>query len=177
MFEYLLGGLLLWSVPAHGSPADLASAQSKGTPCVTANGHVEVSQQVSASKGSILVHVAFRNDSSESVLIMEGAWGIAPRGGSGDRDSLFEPEFAVRSEGKQIRYIGPEVKRLPYTRENFVEFKPGDTSAWTAQIARDYDFLPGRHEYEVAFIHLEFDERTGQIVSKAAQPTRFWYTR
>lgn len=137
---------------------------------------VNVIQSVAVVENSIIVTVDFENISNAPVLIMEGLWGIKAQGRPQQAYALAEPEFSLTSGGKQIEYIGPVVKRLPFTRKHFVLFNPGEKSSRLFQIAGDFQFLPGEHEYEIVHYHLRFDEVSGEISKFQSQPVKFRYT-
>jgi hypothetical protein len=138
---------------------------------------VNVTQSVKVAENSIIVTVYFENISKEPVLIKEGVWGIQARGRPQQAYALAEPELLMTAGGKSVEYIGPVVKRRPYTRENFVLFSPGEKSSRSIQIAGDFRFLPGEHEYEIIHSHLRLDDVSGQISGFQSRPVKFRYVK
>lgn len=98
---------------------------------------------VATKAGKVLVTVALENKLAVPVYV--------PRAVYVD-DELFRREFDIRdSAGAEVDYIGPMVKRGPFTREDFLEVKPGGKVSNTIDITRSYAFKAGTHQYTVRY--------------------------
>lgn len=65
---------------------------------------------------------------------------------------LFGRTFTITLEkGGEIDYIGPMVKRGPWTADDFLTVAPGKKRSNTIDITRSYDFKPGTHSYVLRY--------------------------
>ena len=104
-----------------------------------------VQQSVAAlsKDGKVIVTVSLVNGSANAVYVPKAVF---------EDDELFARTFDVRdaASGAEVDYIGPMVKRGPYTKDDFVAVKPGDKRSNSIDITRSFDFRPGR-SYKVAY--------------------------
>lgn len=94
-----------------------------------------------------------------------------------DSSQPLPHEFFVTSDGKEVEYIGPMIKRSPYARGDFRWLQPGEKVERNLSIEKLFNFLPGTHKYKIVYIYLGFDETTGQVVEHESAPEFFFYTK
>lgn len=127
----------------------------------------DVKLNVRAIPESISVDVQIRNRSDRPILVEK----IDP--------TIGEPlphEFLITSDGQEVQYIGPMIKRPPYTRDDFRWLKPGEKIERAASIRGLFDFHPGRHEYEVIYLYLTYNEDSGKVAVHKSTPVSFTFT-
>lgn len=125
-------------IAALGMLALSAAAHPKGGKMTVAN-----SLTVASKAGKVLVTVKVENHTAAPVYVPKAVY---------EDDELFRREFDIRdSSGAEVQYIGPMVKRGPYTRDDFLTVKPGGKVSNTIDITRSYDFKPGTHKYTVMY--------------------------
>ncbi len=101
------------------------------------------SLDVATKGGKVLVTVMVENHTAAPVYVPKAVY---------EDDELFRREFDIRdSTGAEVQYIGPMVKRGPYTRDDFLTVKPGGKVKNTIDITRSYDFKKGTHKYKVSY--------------------------
>ncbi len=65
---------------------------------------------------------------------------------------LFGRVFTLTTEeGAEVPYIGPMVKRGPWTAADFVKVGPGKKLSNSIDITRSYDFKAGTHAYVLRY--------------------------
>lgn len=125
-------------IAALGMLALSAAAHPKGGKMTLVN-----SLDVATKAGKVLVTVKVENHTAAPVYVPKAVY---------EDDELFRREFDIRdSSGAEVQYIGPMVKRGPYTRDDFLTVKPGGKISNTIDITRSYDFKPGTHKYKVSY--------------------------
>jgi hypothetical protein len=110
-----------------------------------ANMHaVQQQVQVAAKDGKVVVTVSVHNGGAKPVFVPKAVF---------EDDELFGRAFDIRdaASGAEIAYIGPMVKRGPYTKADFLPVKPGAKRSNSIDITRSYDFKPGSHAYTLAY--------------------------
>lgn len=104
-----------------------------------------VQQQVEAASkdGKVVVTVKVANGGAKPVYVPKEVFG---------GDQLFRRAFDVRdASGAEVAYIGPMVKRGPFTKADYLAVKPGAKRSNSIDITRSYHFKPGTHTYTVAY--------------------------
>jgi uncharacterized lipoprotein YajG len=134
----------------------------------TMNLHASLS--VDAQHDKVLVTVRFENRSERRVWL--------PRAVAADErltGRLFE---LSAQDGTDVAYLGPMVKRLPFTAADYVEQAPHSAHAHTIDITRYYAFAPGRHEYKIRWWGLVLgDVKQLEAYTEAAtEPVTFTHT-
>lgn len=128
---------------------------------------LDVKLSVRAVADSISVDVQIQNCSDHPILIEK------------IDATLGEPlphEFLVKSEGKEVEYIGPMIKRAPYKRDDFRWLRPGDKIGRTLNIRGLYDFRPGSRDYEVTYLYLGYNEGSGKVTVHRSKPIVFTFS-
>ena len=99
--------------------------------------------QVNATGGKVIVTLTLENGGAVAVF--------APKAVYVD-DEIFRREFQItnKATGAEVDYIGPMVKRAPYTKDDYLAVQPGKTRSNSIDITRSFDFKPGR-SYKVAY--------------------------
>ncbi len=65
---------------------------------------------------------------------------------------LFGRAFTITMDkGLEVDYVGPMVKRGPWTAADFIKVAPGKKLSNTIDITRSYDFKPGTHTYMLRY--------------------------
>jgi len=100
--------------------------------------------KVVSKDGRVLVTMTVENDSGKTIYV--------PKAVFKDKE-LFGRIFDVRSPGMraEVDYIGPMVKRGPYTKDDYVGVKPGSKLSNTLDITNSYAFMKGTHRYELSY--------------------------
>jgi hypothetical protein len=104
-----------------------------------------VSEQLEAASkgGKVVVTLTVHNASAAAVYVPKALY---------QDKQLFGRAFAIREQGgAEIDYIGPMVKRGPYTRDDFIQVLPGARRSNSIDITRSYDFKPGTHTYVLSY--------------------------
>lgn len=139
---------------------------------------VRVDQAVEVDGRSIVVTLSYENISSQPVLIKEGLWGVAAANRPKKVYDLSEPEYSVSLNGKPLNYIGPIVDYSgSLSRKSFVSFGPGEKSVRMNEISKAFEFVPGRHDYEIVHRHFTYEESTGQVVEHVSRSVIFTYSK
>jgi hypothetical protein len=60
-----------------------------------------------------------------------------------------DPSIWIKLNDKNIRYIGPMIKRSPYTIEDYEKVESNKTTNRQFEISNKFDFKSGAHEYTV----------------------------
>lgn len=128
---------------------------------------IEVTQSVNIASMSVVVTLHMINRSDKPVLLERFGNDLYPA----------RQEFEIKSNGKDIDYVGPMIKRRPYTKEDFFVLEPGREYTRKARIGQAYDFLPGTHEYTMVHRHLQFDEENADTSAHPSAPVKFMMTR
>ena len=105
----------------------------------------EVRQQVTvdASGGKVVVRLTLENAGAKPVYVPKAVY---------QDDEIFRREFAIKdvATGAEVDYIGPMVKRGPFTKDDFMAVKPGKKHSHSIDITRSYDFKP-QHTYQLSY--------------------------
>ena len=99
--------------------------------------------QVEASGGKVVVKLTLDNASGKQVFVPRAVY---------EDDEIFRREFAIKdvATGAEVDYIGPMVKRGPFTKDDFMAVKPGKKHSHSIDITRSYDFKPKR-TYQLSY--------------------------
>lgn len=105
----------------------------------------EVKQQVQvdAAAGKVVVRLTVENGGAKPVFVPKAVY---------QDDEIFRREFQVKdmTTGAEVDYIGPMVKRGPFTKDDFMAVKPGKKHSNSIDITRSYDFKP-KHTYQLSY--------------------------
>ena len=105
----------------------------------------EVKQQVQvdAAAGKVVVKLTVENSGPKSVFVPKAVY---------HDDEIFRREFQIKdmTTGAEVDYIGPMVKRGPFTKDDFMAVKPGKKHSNSIDITRSYDFKP-KHTYQLSY--------------------------
>lgn len=129
--------------------------------------------RVDARDGKVVVEVSVENDSGKLLYV--------PKAVFQDKE-LFARTFdiSVQPGGAEVDYIGPMVKRGPYTKADFVAVKPGATRSNKIDITHSFAFKPGTHSYRLAYTGTVLGELSqlaaGTALSLSASPATFTFT-
>jgi len=132
--------MLKATIAALGMLALAGSAHAGG-----ANMHaVQQQVKVASQDGKVVVTLSVHNGGAKPVYVPKAVF---------EDDELFGRVFDIRdaATGAEIAYIGPMVKRGPYTRADYLAVKPGAKRSNSIDITRSYDFKPGSHIYTLAY--------------------------
>jgi hypothetical protein len=109
------------------------------------DGMTQVKQQlqVNAAGAKVVVRLTLENGGAKSVFVPKAVY---------QDDQIFRREFIVTdaATGAEVDYIGPMVKRGPFTRDDFLAVKPGHKRSHSIDITRSYDFKP-KHSYRLSY--------------------------
>ncbi len=99
--------------------------------------------QVDAKAGKVVVTLTAENGSGKPVFVPKAVY---------EDDEIFRREFQIKdmATGAEVDYIGPMVKRGPFTKDDFVAVKPGKKHSNSIDITRSYDFKPKR-TYQLSY--------------------------
>ena len=100
--------------------------------------------QVAAGNGKVVVDVTLDNGSARPVYV--------PKAVYQDKE-LFGRTFTLKElpGGQEVDYIGPMVKRGPYTKADYLAVKPGAKRSNKIDITHSYAFKPGTHTYQLSY--------------------------
>ena len=104
---------------------------------------VKQQMQVDAKAGKVVVTLTAENGSGKPVFLPKAVY---------EDDEIFRREFQIKdmATGAEVDYIGPMVKRGPFTKDDFVAVKPGKKHSNSIDITRSYDFKPKR-TYQLSY--------------------------
>ncbi len=99
--------------------------------------------QVDAGAGKVVVKLTADNASARPVYVPKAVY---------EDDEIFRREFSIKdvATGTEVDYIGPMVKRGPFTKDDFKVVKPGKKLSNSIDITRSYDFKPKR-TYQLSY--------------------------
>ncbi len=99
--------------------------------------------QVDAKAGKVVVTLTAENGSGKPVFVPKAVY---------EDDEIFRREFQIKdaATGAEVDYIGPMVKRGPFTKDDFLAVKPGKKLSNSIDITRSYDFKPKR-TYQLSY--------------------------
>lgn len=128
------------TLAALGILAAAAAAQGGELPANT----VQQQLEVKASRyNKLAVTVTIMNGTTAPVYVPKAVF---------EEKELFGRVFDVRTkDGAEVQYIGPMVKRGPYTQEDYVMVPPGGKRSNTIDITRSYAFKKGTQQYTVTY--------------------------
>jgi hypothetical protein len=100
--------------------------------------------QVDSRDGKVWVKLSAENGGAKPVYLPNAVY---------KSDRLFGRVFDIKNldTGAEVDYIGPMVKRGPYTRADYLVLKPGARLSHAIDITGSYDFKPGKHNYQLAY--------------------------
>ncbi|WP_156885669.1 hypothetical protein [Massilia niastensis] len=139
---------------------------------VEADVNVRHRLEVETSNGKVLVRVTIENHGEQTIWV--------PREVAAE-DELTGRRFDLREArgGKAVDYVGPMVKRGPYTAADYLAVEPHTMHLNTIDITRAYAFKQGRHGYEVRYAGpwlLDVGKLDEQKQSPS-EPVRFSFNR
>ncbi len=99
--------------------------------------------QVDAKAGKVVVRLTVENAGAKPVFVPKAVY---------KDDEIFRREFSIKdaATGAEVDYIGPMVKRGPFTKDDFMAVKPGKKHSNSIDITRSYDFKP-KHTYQLSY--------------------------
>lgn len=104
---------------------------------------VQQQVQVASRDGKVIVTVSVANGTARPIFV--------PKAVFADKE-LFGRVFDLRDgSGKEVDYIGPMVKRGPYTKADYLAVKPGAKRSNSIDITQSYDFKPGPNSYTLSY--------------------------
>ena len=104
---------------------------------------VQQQVQVASKDGKVIVTVSVDNGGAKPVFVPKAVF---------EDDELFGRVFDIKdAAGKEVDYIGPMVKRGPYTKADYLAVKPGAKRSNSIDITRSYDFKPGAQSYTLSY--------------------------
>lgn len=125
--------------------------------------------QVEAGAGKVVVTLTVDNAGSKPVFVPKAVFAD---------DELFRREFAITdaASGAEVDYIGPMVKRGPFTKDDFMAVKPGQKHANSIDITRSYDFKP-KHTYRLSYTggYLADPDTVNAVSAVAVAPVTFTF--
>lgn len=127
---------------------------------------LDVKLNVQATPKAIAVNVLVRNRSDRPILIEKI---------DADIGEPLPHEFLITSHGQKVEYVGPMIKRSPYTRDDFRWLKPGEKIQRDLRIEGLFDFLSGRHEYQLTYLYLRYNEELGTVAVHKSASVAFVY--
>ncbi|WP_296949202.1 hypothetical protein [uncultured Massilia sp.] len=126
---------------------------------------------VDASHDKVLATLRFENRGERRVWL--------PNAAAADT-RLTNRLFELREHpgGAEVAYLGPMVKRLPFTAADYVELAPHSAHTHTIDITRYYAFKPGQHTYEIRWngLALADAKQLDAFTEVAAAPVMFTHT-
>ncbi|MES2016832.1 MAG: hypothetical protein V4484_10065 [Pseudomonadota bacterium] len=129
--------------------------------------------KVDARGGKVVLEVSVENDSGKLIYV--------PKAAFQDKE-LFGRTFdmTLQPDGTEVDYVGPMVKRGPFTKADFVAVKPGATRSNKIDITRSFAFAPGTHSYRLAYTGTVLGElsqlASGTALALSAPPANFTYS-
>jgi len=105
---------------------------------------VQQQVQVDSHDGKVLVTLLAHNGSAKPVYLPNALYKSA---------RLLGRAFDIKdaATGAEVDYIGPMVKRGPYTAADYLPLAPGASHRHTIDITASYAFKPGTHRYQLAY--------------------------
>lgn len=162
--------LLLSACSVHSDapspPASALANPNKGS-IMSPNAAVRQQVQVDTSGNKVVLRVTVENATATSVFVHKAVF---------EDDQIFRREFQIVSTagGAEVDYIGPMVKRGPFTRDDYVAVAPGARLANSIDITRSYDFKPGiAYQLRFAGVYLGDLARLDAASSVAVTPVTF----
>ncbi|SHG44066.1 hypothetical protein [Massilia sp. CF038] len=114
--------------------------------------------QVASSNGKVVVTLTVHNGGKAPLFVSKALY---------QATQLFGRVFDITEQGAgEIDYIGPMVKRGPYTKDDYLKVLPGAKLSHSMDITRSYAFKPGTHTYQ-----LSYGGHVVNSLSKLDQPT------
>lgn len=104
--------------------------------------NLHASLSVDAAHDKVLVTLRFENRGERRVWLPRAAASAEMLTGR-----LFE--LNEHPGGAELQYLGPMVKRMPFTAADYLELAPHSAHAHTIDITRFYAFKPGTHTYQI----------------------------
>ena len=106
-------------------------------------GEVRQQMQVEAGAGKVVVKLTVENGGAKAVFVPKAVY---------QSTQIFRREFIIKdaATGAEVDYIGPMVKRGPFTKDDFMAVKPGGKHSHSIDITRSYDFKP-KHRYQLSY--------------------------
>lgn len=103
--------------------------------------NLHASLSVDAQHDKVLATLRFENRGERRVWLPNAA-------AAAERltNRLFE--ITEQPGGAELQYLGPMVKRLPFTAADYLELAPHSAHTHTIDITGFYAFKPGQHTYQ-----------------------------
>lgn len=99
--------------------------------------------RVASSDGKVVVTLTVHNSGKAPLFVPKALY---------HSTQLFGRVFDITEQGAgEIDYIGPMVKRGPYTKDDYLKVLPGATLSHSMDITRSYAFKPGTHTYQLSY--------------------------
>ncbi|WP_330986211.1 MULTISPECIES: transposase [Enterobacterales] len=112
---------------------------------VKRNNNINVTLSVQKSKGKVLALVRFYNKSGRSYYVHRN---FLPSHGS-----MCDSAFLITTDNIKLDYLGRhcqyESDGIKYIRSNREEIKPGKSYSFFYTLNKEYEFLPGKHQYNI----------------------------
>ncbi len=108
---------------------------------------IDVFLTVREEKHNVLANVLFHNKSNEVYFIYK--WGMP----STARDPFFGvmcgSSFLIAMNNIKLDYLGHSCDFGLDMQDWWLKIEPGDTLSYTIPLNRAYEFLPGKHQYQI----------------------------
>lgn len=125
--------------------------------------------QVDAGAAKVVVTLSVENAGAKPVFVPKAVF---------EDDQLFRREFNITdaASGREVDYIGPMVKRGPFTADDFLAIKPGQKHSNRIDITRSYDFKP-QHTYRLSYTggYLADPATVNAVSAVAVAPVTFTF--
>ena len=128
--------------------------------------HVHLS--ITVDRDTVMAGLTFTNNSGGTAYIDRI---------NGSLDGVIRNHvFSIRTDGVLVPYRGVLAKRRRPGLEDGVALQPGASGTATADLTREYAFLPGTHDYQVSYSAFhQFPNRPG-FVCLASGSVSFVFT-
>jgi hypothetical protein len=127
--------------------------------------------QVASTQGKVVVTLSVENGGAKPVYVPKALFAAS---------QLFGRAFDITdaASGAEIGYIGPMVKRGPYTKADYLAIKPGGKHSHSIDITPSYAFKAGKHSYTLAYqgSYLGDIAKLDAPTALASAPVSFSYT-
>lgn len=125
--------------------------------------------QVEAGGAKVVVRLTLANGGAQPVYVPKAVY---------QDTEIFRREFIVTdlATGAEVAYIGPMVKRGPYTKADYLAVKPGAKRSHGIDITRSYAFQP-QHRYQLSYEGGYVDElaKLDAVAPLATAPVTFTF--
>jgi len=133
--------------------------------------NLHASLSVDAAHDKVLATLRFENRGERRVWLPRSAASAEMLTGR-----LFE--LTEHPGGAEVPYLGPMVKRMPFTAADYLELAPHSAHAHTIDITRFYAFKPGQHTYLIQWRGLVLADvkQLDAFTEVATEPLMFPHT-